>query len=180
MSNFFLNLSTNLSCLQIIFLQSKARENSLRKEKKEVEEKLTKEKSILEKEKLQIYNELQKANEQRAQLENKLLQTNSLLEELQQLQGELQREKEDALREVEEMRKLYSNRNFASAGEVSLTEFSYSEIEEATNNFDGSREIGQGGCASVYRGFLRQTTVAIKKFNREGAVGEKEFNDEVI
>lgn len=161
-------------------MQSKARENSLRKEKKEVEEKLTKEKSILEKEKLQIYNELQKANEQRAQLENKLLQTNTLLEELQQLQGELQREKEHALREVEEMRKLYSNRNFASAGDVSLTEFSYSEIEEATNNFDGSREIGQGGCASVYSGFLRQTTVAIKKFNREGAVGEKEFNDEVI
>ncbi|EER96373.1 hypothetical protein BDA96_02G173900 [Sorghum bicolor] len=160
-------------------MKSKARENSLHKEKKEVEEKLTKEKSILEKEKLQIYNELQKANEQRAQLENKLLQTNSLLEELQQLQGELQREKEDALREVEEMCKLYCNRNFASAGEVSLTEFSYSEIEEATNNFDGSREIGQGGCASVYRGFLRHTTVAIKKFNREGAVGEKEFNDEV-
>lgn len=157
----------------------KARENSLHKEKREVEERLTKEKSILEKENLQICNELQQANEQRAELDKKLRETKSLLEDLQQLQGELQREKEDAQREAEEMRKLYCNTNFGSAGEVSLTEFSYSEIKEATNNFDESREIGHGGCASVYKGFLRHTTVAIKKFNREGVAGEKEFNDEV-
>lgn len=161
-------------------MQFKTRENSLLKEKREVEERLSKEKSFLEKENIQRFNELQKANEQRAQLENKLLQTNSLLEQLQQLQGELQREKEDALREAEEMRKLYGNRDFISAGEVSLTEFSYSEIQEATKNFDESMEIGHGGCASVYKGFLRHTTVAIKKFNREGIVGEREFNDEVI
>ncbi|PUZ69636.1 hypothetical protein GQ55_2G126500 [Panicum hallii var. hallii] len=159
----------------------KARENSLLKEKREVEERLAKEKAFLEKENFQIFNDLQKANEQRAEMENKLLQTNSLLEQLKQLQGQLQREKEDALREAEEMRKLYGNSNFisAGAGEVSLTAFSYSEIQEATNNFDESREIGHGGCASVYMGFLRHTTVAIKKFNREGIVGEKEFNDEV-
>ncbi|RCV10773.1 hypothetical protein SETIT_2G135400v2 [Setaria italica] len=157
----------------------KARENSLLKEKREVDERLNKEKAFLEKENFQIFNELQKANEQRADLENKLLQTNSLLEQLQQLQGELQREKEDALREAEEMRKLYGNSDFISAGEVSLTEFSYSEIQEATKNFDESMEIGHGGCASVYKGFLRHTTVAIKKFNREGIVGEREFNDEV-
>ncbi|CAN6214029.1 unnamed protein product [Urochloa humidicola] len=157
----------------------KARENSLLKEKREVEERLNKEKAFLEKENFQISNELQKAKEQMAVLENKLLQTNSLLEQLQQLQGELQREKEDALREAEEMRKLYGNINFISAGGVSLTEFSYSEIQDATNNFDESMEIGHGGCASVYKGFLRHTTVAIKKFNREGIVGEREFNDEV-
>ncbi|XP_062199361.1 U-box domain-containing protein 33-like [Phragmites australis] len=157
----------------------KARENALRKEKREIEERLTGETTILQNENLQICNELQKANEQRAELENKLLQTNSLLEELQQLQGDLQREKEDALREVEEMRKLIGNSVFGSAGDVALTEFSYGEIKEATNNFDDSKEIGHGGCASVYEGFLRHTTVAIKKFNREGIIGEREFNDEV-
>ncbi|WVZ63195.1 hypothetical protein U9M48_012848 [Paspalum notatum var. saurae] len=157
----------------------KARETSLGKEKKEVEERLSREKSILEKEKVQVYNELQKANEQKVELENMLIQTHSLLEELQQLQGEMQRDKEDALREAEEMCRLSGNRNFGSDCEVCLTEFSYSEIQEATNNFDESMEIGQGGCASVYKGFLRHTTVAIKKFNREGIVGEKEFNDEV-
>ena len=177
---FFLKWSIDLSCMKFFFVQFKARENSLLKEKREVEERLAKEKAFLEKENFQIFNDLQKANEQRAEMENKLLQTNSLLEQLQQLQGELQREKEDALREAEEMHKLYGNSNVISAGQVSLSEFSYSEIQEATNNFDESREIGRGGCASVYKGFLRHTTVAIKKFNREGIVGEKEFNDEVI
>ncbi|GJN34705.1 hypothetical protein PR202_gb23393 [Eleusine coracana subsp. coracana] len=157
----------------------KTRENLLRKEKNEVEERLTREKAILEKENFVIYTELQKAKEQRAEMENKLLQTNSLLEELQQLQGELQREKEDTLREVEEMRKVNGDITLRSAGEVALTEFSYSEIKEATNNFDAFNEIGHGGCASVYKGFLRHTNVAIKKFNREGVIGEKEFNDEV-
>ena len=177
---FFLKWSIDLSCIKTIYVQFKARENSLLKEKREVEERLAKEKAVLEKKNFQIFNDLQKANEQRAEMENKLLQTNSLLEQLRQLQGELQREKEDALREAEEMHKLYGNSNVISAGQVSLSEFSYSEIQEATNNFDESREIGRGGCASVYKGFLRHTTVAIKKFNREGIVGEKEFNDEVI
>lgn len=176
----FLTWSIDLSCIKLISVQFKARENSIFKEKREVEERLEKEKAFLEKENFQIFNELQKANEQRAELENKLLQTNSLLEQLQQLQGELQCQKEDALREAEEMHRLYDNNELISPGEVSLTEFSYSEIQEATNNFDESREIGHGGCASVYKGFLRHTTVAIKKFNREGIVGEKEFNDEVI
>lgn len=161
-------------------MQFKARENSLLKEKREVEEILEKEKAFLEKENFEIFKELQKANEQKAELENKLLQTNSLLEQLQQLQEDLQREKEDALREAEEMRRRCGNNEFISSDEVSLTEFSYSEIQEATNNFDESRKIGHGGCASVYKGFLRHTTVAIKKFNREGIVGEREFNDEVI
>ncbi|TVU10589.1 hypothetical protein EJB05_44131 [Eragrostis curvula] len=157
----------------------KARENSLRKEKREVDERLTKEKAILEKENVVIYNELKKANGQREELESKLLQANSLLEELQQLQGELQREKEDALRELEEMHKLNGNSISGSDSDVALIEFSYDEIKEATNNFDASKEIGHGGCASVYKGFLRYTTVAIKKFNRDGIIGEKEFNDEV-
>ncbi|KAM0890423.1 hypothetical protein ACQ4PT_027060 [Festuca glaucescens] len=157
----------------------KARENSLHKEKKEVEERLTREKTGLEKEHIHICNELQKANEQRAELESKLLQTNSLMEELQQLQGELQREKDYAIRQAEEMRQISGNTVFGSTGAVALTEFSYEEIKEATNDFNDSKKIGQGGCGSVYKGFLRHTTVAIKKFNREGTTGEKEFNDEV-
>ncbi|KAM0888575.1 hypothetical protein ACQ4PT_028266 [Festuca glaucescens] len=157
----------------------KAWENSLRKEKTEVEERLTREKTGLEKEHIHICNELQKANEQRAELESKLLQTNSLMEELQQLQGELQHEKDHAVKQAEEMRQISGNTVFGSIGAVALTEFSYEEIKEATNDFNDSKKIGQGGCGSVYKGFLRHTTVAIKKFNREGTTGEKEFNDEV-
>ncbi|KAM3295214.1 hypothetical protein ACQJBY_037846 [Aegilops geniculata] len=118
----------------------KARENALRREKKEVEDRLTRENTGLRKEHLYICKELQKANEQRAELENSV---------------------------------------FGPTSDVALTEFSYAEINEATDNFDDSKKIGVGGSATVYKGFLRHTTVAIKKFNREGATGDKEFNDEV-
>ncbi|XP_020200568.1 U-box domain-containing protein 70-like [Aegilops tauschii subsp. strangulata] len=118
----------------------KARENALRKEKKEVEDRLTKENTGLRKEHLYICKELQKANEQRAEPENSV---------------------------------------FGPTSDVALTEFSYAEINEATANFDDCKKIGVGGCATVYKGFLRHTTVAIKKFNREGATGDNEFNDEV-
>nr|XP_020200569.1 U-box domain-containing protein 33-like [Aegilops tauschii subsp. strangulata] len=154
----------------------KAQENSLRGEKNELEERLTREKVGLENERLHLYNELQKASEQRAELENKLLQTNSLMEELQ-------REKEHAVKQAEEMRQRNGSGAFVfgstSTSAIVLTDFSYAEIKEATNNFDASKKIGEGGCGSVYKGFLRHTTVAIKKLNSEGARGDQEFNDEV-
>jgi predicted nuclease with TOPRIM domain len=168
-----------LSSKKIVFLQFKARENSLLKEKQEVEERLTREKTGLEKEHLHVCSELQKANEERAQLENKLLQVNSLMEGLKQLHVELQREKDYAVRQAEEMRQINGNTVFGSTGAVALTEFRYEEIKKATNDFDESKKIGQGGCGSVYKGFLRHTTVAIKKFNHDGTTGEKEYNDEV-
>ncbi|EEC85093.1 hypothetical protein OsI_32462 [Oryza sativa Indica Group] len=157
----------------------RARENSLCKEKIAVEERLTREKVSLEKEHLQIYNELQKANEQIMELERKLMHANSLMEELQTVQGELQRQKDNAVKEAEKMSQINCNNVSCSTGAVALTEFTYTEIKEATNDFDESKMIGHGGCGSVYKGFLRHTTVAIKKFNREGITGEKEFDDEV-
>uniref|UniRef100_M8CR26 RING-type E3 ubiquitin transferase n=1 Tax=Aegilops tauschii TaxID=37682 RepID=M8CR26_AEGTA len=120
-------------------------------------------------------NPTMKANEQRAELENKLLQTNSLMEELQ-------RKKEQAVKQVEGMRQTNGSGAFVfgstSSSAIVLTGFSYEEIKEATNNFDASKKIGEGGCGSVYKGFLRHTTVAIKILNNEGARGDQEFNDE--
>jgi predicted nucleic acid-binding Zn-ribbon protein len=124
--------------VRIFFLQFKARENSLRNEKKEVEERLTREKTGLEKEHLHICSELQKANEQRIKLESKLLQANFLMEELKQLQVELQHKKDHAVRQAEEMRQINGNTVFAGA--FALTEFRYEEIKEATDDFDDSKK----------------------------------------
>ncbi|KAF2295568.1 hypothetical protein GH714_033214 [Hevea brasiliensis] len=45
--------------------------------------------------------------------------------------------------------------------------FSYSELEEATNNFDSAKELGDGGFGTVYYGKLRDgRAVAVKRLHR--------------
>lgn len=62
---------------------------------------------------------------------------------------------------------------------VSVTEFSYREIKEATNKFDYSRKIGEGRFARVYMGSLRSTDVAIKIARLGGSMFEDPINLQV-
>ncbi|XP_045788296.1 U-box domain-containing protein 33-like isoform X1 [Trifolium pratense] len=60
-----------------------------------------------------------------------------------------------------------------------LSEFSFSEIEEATCNFNPSLKIGEGGYGSIFKGILRHTEVAIKMLNPNSTQGPSEFQQEV-
>ncbi|XP_078155686.1 U-box domain-containing protein 70-like [Carex rostrata] len=62
---------------------------------------------------------------------------------------------------------------------VLSSQFSLSELEQATQNFSDMLKIGEGGFGCVYRGSLRKTTVAIKKLNPESLQGLLEFQQEV-
>ncbi|XP_020097313.1 receptor-like serine/threonine-protein kinase ALE2 isoform X2 [Ananas comosus] len=58
--------------------------------------------------------------------------------------------------------------------------FKLSEIERATNFFDESRILGEGGFGCVYRGELEDgTRVAVKVLKRYDCQGEREFLSEV-
>lgn len=58
--------------------------------------------------------------------------------------------------------------------------FTFSEMALATNNFDGSTVIGQGGYGKVYRGVLSNgNVVAIKRAEEGSLQGEKEFLTEI-
>ncbi|KAF6147217.1 hypothetical protein GIB67_039347 [Kingdonia uniflora] len=60
------------------------------------------------------------------------------------------------------------------------TAFTYNDILKATWNFSEKRVIGRGGCGTVYRGgLLDGREVAVKKLQREGADGEREFQAEM-
>ncbi|KAK6927923.1 Protein kinase domain [Dillenia turbinata] len=58
--------------------------------------------------------------------------------------------------------------------------FSYQELEEATNNFDPSREIGDGGFGTVYYGQLNDgRIVAVKRLYENNITRVKQFLNEV-
>ncbi|KAL9342785.1 hypothetical protein Peur_066110 [Populus x canadensis] len=58
--------------------------------------------------------------------------------------------------------------------------FSYAEMALATNNFNRSSQVGQGGYGKVYKGFLADgRTVAIKRAEEASFQGEREFFTEI-
>ncbi|XP_057789771.1 probable LRR receptor-like serine/threonine-protein kinase At1g06840 isoform X2 [Salvia miltiorrhiza] len=61
-----------------------------------------------------------------------------------------------------------------------VKDFSYSEMAQATNNFDFSSLVGEGGYGKVYRGVLADGKVIAVKRAQEGSLqGENEFLTEI-
>lgn len=61
-----------------------------------------------------------------------------------------------------------------------VKDFSFKQMELATNNFNNCSQIGQGGYGSVYRGTLEDGTMVAVKRALEGSLqGEKEFLTEI-
>ncbi|KAI5062917.1 hypothetical protein GOP47_0021464 [Adiantum capillus-veneris] len=58
-------------------------------------------------------------------------------------------------------------------------EYSFLELQTATNNFHEENKLGQGGYGPVYKGKLHHTTVAIKVLATDGSQGREEFQREV-
>ena len=60
------------------------------------------------------------------------------------------------------------------------TAFTHADILKATGNFSEQRIIGKGGFGTVYRGVLPDgREVAVKRLQREGIEGEREFRAEM-
>ncbi|XP_078166902.1 wall-associated receptor kinase 3-like [Carex rostrata] len=62
----------------------------------------------------------------------------------------------------------------------SFTIFSKQQVEQATNNFDSSNIIGQGGQGTVYKGTIKDQLVAIKKCQIIDESKKKEFGKEML
>ncbi|GLT52816.1 hypothetical protein SLA2020_261340 [Shorea laevis] len=58
--------------------------------------------------------------------------------------------------------------------------FTYRQIKAATDNFDASNKIGEGGFGSVYKGILLDgTIIAVKKLSSKSNQGNREFVNEI-
>ncbi|CAN6214968.1 unnamed protein product [Urochloa humidicola] len=87
-------------------------------------------------------------------------------------------ERNHAVREVQELRQ--KRGQMLSVLVTSMhCEFSSSELERATENFNSSLKIGEGGFGCVYRGILRNMTVAIKVLKPDSLHGQSQFEQEV-
>ncbi|KAL5231876.1 hypothetical protein ABZP36_030652 [Zizania latifolia] len=111
-------------------------------------------------------------------LEENMNATESLVQSLKLEYNKVKRERDDAVKEARSMRIEKELTAPCSYGSMS-SEFSLMELEKATQNFSNSHGIGQGGFGSVYKGFLRNTTVAIKMLNADSLHGQSQFHQEV-
>ncbi|GMY09245.1 U-box domain-containing protein 33-like isoform X1 [Fagus crenata] len=166
------------------------------KQRKENQEALAKEKEQLEKMKNQcdeVKEELQIAQDQKSSLERQIAVSEQMVKELEQkiisavelLQNykrereELQTERDNALKEAEELRKKQGEASSTHMPQF-FSDFSFSELEEATQNFDPSLNIGEGGYGNIYKGVLRHTQVAIKMLHSHSLQGPSEYQQEEV
>lgn len=169
------------------------------KQRKEVEEDLAKEEMellALKKQRNEVQQELHKAHEKTASLElqiresdqilkeikGKLSRAHSHLDSIRQEHEALRQERDDAMRENEDLHEQNKDAGAATSaprGAEEFSEFSISELEQATRNFDEALQIGEGGYGCVFKGFLRHTAVAVKRLNPQGMQGVTEFQREV-
>jgi chromosome segregation ATPase len=91
----------------------------------------------------------------------------------------LQAERDNFARKAAELCIQQENMHSGSSTGLGF-EFSLQELQQATQNFSESFKIGGGGFGSVYKGSLRQTTVAIKMLHTQSLQGISQFQQEVI
>lgn len=154
--------------------------------RKEVEASLareTMEVELLKNQSSKTFEQLQTANDQKLELELKIADSTKELVEVKLLHSKLKAEYEELELErdaiLEEVGRTKEAAGINSTNIHNFTEFSLLEIETATCNFSDSLKIGEGGYGNVYKGLLRNTTVAIKVLNPDSMQGISEFHHEV-
>lgn len=163
--------------------QQKALEEMHERQRQEIE--------LMTRQQEEAYAALYNANEQKVTLEqrmseielnvkdneDKLARNKHQLEVLQADNDRLQQERDAAIREAAELREKNQHGVFVPS-EALNTKFSLIELQQATQDFDPTLKVGEGGFGSVYKGFLRNTTVAIKLLHPESMQGQSEFHQE--
>ncbi|CAN1237181.1 U-box domain-containing protein 33 [Linum grandiflorum] len=129
--------------------------------------------------KCSLETQIDEADRTATELEQKIFAAVELLQKYNKEREELQVERDDALREAEELRRSRAETSNGSTAEF-FSDFRFSEIEEATNNFHPSLKIGEGGFGSIYRGVLHHTEVAIKMLHANSMQGPSEYQQEVF
>ncbi|XP_012090232.1 U-box domain-containing protein 32 isoform X1 [Jatropha curcas] len=163
--------------------------------RKEMEEELARENEVVERTQNQcdeFIEEVQMVQEQKSVLESQLSECNCMVKDLEEkiisavellISFKAKRdaariEYENAMREVIRLRKL-AKMETVSFSKSEILEFSFMEINEATQEFDPSWKIGEGRYGIVYKGILRHVHVAIKMLPSYGSHTQLDFQNGV-
>lgn len=166
------------------------------KQRKEIEVQLEKDRSELKKmrdQRDEVMQELRTTLDQKMVLEKQIADSGQTMQELEEKivkavellvtfkkeRDSLLLERDNAVQEAEQIRKRRGEEASSSQRQQFYSEFSFSEIDAATRNFDPCLIIGEGGYGTVYKGNLRNTDVAIKLLNTSSLQGRSEFQQEV-
>jgi DNA repair ATPase RecN len=101
-----------------------------------------------------------------------------LLKSFRQKRDEIRIDHENAVKEVNALRRLVKGETGESSGSEML-DYSFMEINEATNEFDPSWKLGEGKYGSVYKGNLQHLQVAVKMLPSYGSLNHFEFERRV-
>ncbi|KAK4363069.1 hypothetical protein RND71_018310 [Anisodus tanguticus] len=160
--------------------QRKEKEEILTKQKEEIErlkiqhDLCLKKLQMIQEKKLVLESQITESSYAGKELEDKIIQAVELLISFRKQRDEMQIERDDAVKEVNRFRKLvqddadeYCTKNFFS--------ISFSDIIEATQNFDPSSKIGEGKYGSVYKGIIHHVKAAIKMLPACGSLSDSVF-----
>ncbi|KAJ3689813.1 hypothetical protein LUZ61_018977 [Rhynchospora tenuis] len=131
------------------------------------------ENELLRNQRDEYFNQIQVANERRLALEKQVTDFELVVKDLMVLSS-------SAGDRFESLQADYYNLQQERDNLHLTLEFSLEELQQATQNFSESLKIGQGGFGSVYKGSLRQTTVAIKLLHSESLQGVAQFQQEEL
>ncbi|XP_016505847.2 U-box domain-containing protein 32 [Nicotiana tabacum] len=158
----------------------KEKEEILAKQKEEVErmkiqhDLCLKELQMIQEKKLVLESQITESSYAAQELEEKIIQAVELLISFRKKRDELQIECDNAIKEVNQFRKLVE----ADTDEHCIKNFfsiSFSDIIEATQNFDPTSKIGEGKLGSVYKGIIHNVKVAIKMLPACGSLSDSDF-----
>ncbi|XP_024013531.1 U-box domain-containing protein 32 isoform X2 [Eutrema salsugineum] len=101
-----------------------------------------------------------------------------LLKSFRQKRDQIRIDHENAIKEVNTLKRLIKGKNVESSGSEML-DYSFMEINEATNEFDPSWKLGEGKYGSVYKGNLQNLQIAVKMLPSYGSQNHFEFERRV-
>jgi chromosome segregation ATPase len=112
-------------------------------------------------------------------LEDVLAANKSLIHSQQSEYEQVKHERDNAIKDADELHQ-EKEKTVSCSSLTCNTEFSLSELKQATEDFSDTMKVGEGGFGCVFKGVLRNTTVAIKMLRSHNVQGQSQFQQEVI